>query len=182
MKKWILFLGLLGLMSCGETEPRRPVKATGGSYLKQSVERNKQLLAMEETLIKEIIANDSANVYMASGNGSWYYYQARKESNPLAAPDDLVTLTYNMLTLQNDTIYSMDEIGIVQYKVDKQELFPGLRNSVKLLRENETATFLFTSPMAYGYLGDKSRIGPNVPIKSTIHILNIEKSKEESVE
>ena len=72
----------------------------------------------------------------------------------------------------------MEEIGQIRYKVDKQELFPGLRDGVKLLRENETATFLLTSPMAYGYLGDKARIGPNVPVKTTVRILNVEKSKE----
>ncbi|MBT8203939.1 MAG: gliding motility-associated peptidyl-prolyl isomerase GldI [Eudoraea sp.] len=179
MKRLILLLGLLSLIACGEPEPRRPIKSSGGSFLKESVERNKQLLALEETRIKEIIAMDSTNVYLASGNGSWYFYKNRNEEGILAEPEDLVTLSYDILTLENDTIYSMEEIGVIQYKVDKQELFPGLRNSVKLLRENEIATFLYTSPMAYGYLGDKARIGPNVPVKTTIQILNIEKSKDQ---
>ena len=179
MKRFIMLLGILSLIACGEPEPRRPIKSSGGSFLQESVERNKQLLALEETQIKEIIARDSTRVYLASGNGSWYFYQTRNESGFLAEPEDLVTLTYDILTLENDTIYSMEEIGQILYKVDKQELFPGLRDGVKLLRENETATFLLTSPMAYGYLGDKDRIGPNVPVKTTIRIFKIEKNTEQ---
>ena len=179
MKKLIMILALLGLFACGEPEPRRPVKVTGGNFLKESVERNKQLLAMEEAVIKEIISRDSTRAYMESGSGSWYFILERNENGAQVAPEDLVTMTYDILSLANDTIYSMEEIGVIQYKVDKQELFPGLRDGVKLLREGESATFLLTSPMAYGYLGDKERIGPNVPVKTTLRILKVEKNKEQ---
>lgn len=175
MRKLYVLLPFLAILACGEPEPRRPVKATGNNFLKESASRSKKLLEREESIIRAIIEADSINTYFTSGEGSWYYYQNRNESGLLAEPDDLVTLTYDILSLENDTIYSQQEIGIIQYKVDKQELFPGLRNSVKLLRENETATFLFTSPMAYGYPGDNDRIGTNIPIKSTIQILKVEK-------
>ena len=178
MKKYFLFLIFLSLVACAEPEPRRPVKSSGSSFLKESAERSRKLLEREEGLIRAIMEADSLRVYQQSGKGSWFYYQIQNESGMIAEPDDLVTLTYNLISLENDTLYSTDEIGIIRYKVDKQELFPGLRNSVKLLRENEKATFLFTSPMAYGYPGDNARIGTNVPLKSTIHILKIEKQQE----
>jgi gliding motility-associated peptidyl-prolyl isomerase len=82
------------------------------------------------------------------------------------------------MTFSNDTIYSKEDIGTLTYKVDKQDLFPGLRNSIKLLKENESATFLFPSSLSYGYHGDNNKIGVNVPIKSTITILNIDKQKD----
>lgn len=178
MKKCFLFLILLGLAACAEPEPRRPVKASGSSFLKESAERNRKLLEREEGLIRAIIESDTLHTYQQSGSSSWYYYQIQNETGILAQPDDLVTLTYDLISLENDTLYSREEIGVIKYKVDKQEVFPGLRNSVKLLRENEKATFLFTSPMAYGYPGDNARIGTNVPLKSTIHILKIEKQQE----
>ncbi|MDX1314567.1 MAG: gliding motility-associated peptidyl-prolyl isomerase GldI [Eudoraea sp.] len=178
MRKLFLLIPLLGIIACGEPEPRRPIKASGNSFLKESAARSKKLLEREEGLIRAIISADSMHTYLTSGEGSWYYYLNRNEAGKIAEPDDLVTLTYDILTLENDTIYSQEEIGIITYKVDKQELFPGLRNSVKLLRENEKATFLFTSPMAYGYPGDNDRIGTNLPLKSTIQIFKVEKQSE----
>jgi len=173
-----LFLAVT-VLNCGGPEPRRPVKVKSGSFFKTSVERSKQLLAKEEIVIQNIIKNDSLNEYRSSASGSWYYYEIKNDDGDyMPQPDDLVTMTYNIVGFQNDTIYSQEDIGTFQYKVDKQELFPGLRNSVKLLREGEKATFLFPSSLAYGYHGDNNKIGINVPIKSTVSILKIEKNRD----
>lgn len=173
-KIWLLLFCLI-LFGCQGPEPRRAVKVKTGSFMKESAERSKRLLAQEEQLIQSIIANDSLNTYLNSSSGSWYYYDVKVETpSPTPEPDDLVTMTYNLLGLEKDTLYSTEEIGIVRYKVDKQDLFPGLRSAVKLLKEGETATFFFPSARAYGYHGDNNKIGTNVPLKSTISILKIE--------
>ena len=178
MKKVLLILLVFNLVSCGSPDPRRPVKVKSGSF-NASVERSKKLLALEEGMMNTIMAKDSLRQYEHSAAGAWYYYQQKNETATYAPqPDDLVTLTYNVVGFNNDTIYSGEEIGILKYKVDKQELFPGLRNSVKLLKEMETATFLFPSSLAYGYHGDDNKIGINVPIKSTITLLKIEKQQD----
>ena len=178
MKKVLLILLVYSLASCGSPEPRRPVKVKSGSF-NASVERSKKLLALEEGLMNTIMAKDSLREYEHSAAGAWYYYVQKNEAATYSPqPDDLVTLTYNVMSFSNDTIYSGEEIGILKYKVDKQELFPGLRNSVKLLKEMETATFLFPSSLAYGYPGDNNKIGINVPIKSTITLLKIEKQQD----
>ncbi len=176
MKHWLFVLMALMLFNCAGPEPRRPVKVKSGTFFGGDIERNKKLLAAEEKLIQDIIAKDSLHLYESSNSGFWYYYQQRNDdSDYVSQTDDLVTLTYNILSLGNDTLYSSDEIGEVRYKVDKQEIFLGLRNSIKLLKENETATFLYPSSLAYGYQGDGDRIGVNEPIKSTLTILKIEK-------
>ena len=173
-----LFL-MVVIFGCGGPEPRRPVKVKSGSFFKTSVERSKQLLAKEEEEIQRIIQDDTLHEYSASASGSWYYYNTQNEQGEYRPePDDLVTMTYNIVGFGNDTIYSKGDIGTLQYKVDKQELFTGLRNSVKLLKEGETATFLFPSSLAYGYHGDNNKIGINVPIKSTLSIIKIEKNQD----
>ncbi|MFS4492330.1 gliding motility-associated peptidyl-prolyl isomerase GldI [Maribacter sp. 2308TA10-17] len=179
MKHLICILILAALISCEGPSPRHPVKRNTTSSIQVSIERSKKLLALEEAMIQQVIAKDSLNTYVNSDTGSWYYYNKKNQSaNYMAQPDDLVTLTYNILTLTNDTIYSMQDVGILKYKVDKQEFFPGLRNSVKLLKENETATFLFPSSLGYGYPGDGDKIGINMPLKSTIAIVKIEKEND----
>ncbi len=179
MKQLALLISLLFVAGCAGPEPRKPKKVKSGSYYKESIERSKKLLAAEELLIQNIMKADTAHTYLNSGSGSWYFYNTKNETTDyLPEPDDLVTLAYNLLSLQNDTIYSMEQIGVQKYKVDKQELFPGLRNSVKLLKEGESATFLYPSSLGYGYPGDGDKIGVNIPLKSTLVILKIEKESE----
>lgn len=172
----LLFLLILSItfIACKEPEARKPISVKTGTFLKESIERNKALLAQEEAIIKQIIAKDSIHEYKASANGFWYYYnKIDSTSNYLPKEDDLVTLTYNINTLNNTPIYTQQEIGIITYRVDKQELFPGLRAGVKLIRKGETVTFLFPSSLAFGYHGDNNKIGTNVPIKCTVTILDI---------
>ncbi len=170
---------LVFLASCGGPEPRRPKKVKSGSYYKESIERSRALLAQEEKWIQEIISRDSLHTYSHSASGSWYYYDSKNDDdNYVPQPDDLVTLSYNIVSFENDTIYSMQDIGIQNYKVDKQELFPGLRHSVKLLKEGEKATFLFPSSLGYGYHGDGNKIGVNVPLKSSLVLLRVQRQSD----
>jgi len=116
---------------------------------------------------------------LASSNGFSYYYKVKNDTiDYFPKTNDLVTFTYDIRTLKNDTIYSKSDIGVITYRVDKEkeELFSGLRNSIKLLKEGEVATFLYPSSMAYGYHGDNNKINTNTPIKSTITLLKINKT------
>jgi gliding motility-associated peptidyl-prolyl isomerase len=181
MKKFSFLLILLLGFSCEEPQPRRPVKVSSGTFIKESAERNKKLLAREEALIRQRIQMDSLREYTHTAEGSWYAYDLRNEvTDYRPQTDDLVRFTYALLTLENDTIYSGNDIGLQTYKVDKQELFPGMRNSIKLLKEGETATFFYPSSLGYGYLGDKNKIGVNVPLKAVITIIEIEPANQEN--
>ncbi|ASV28910.1 gliding motility-associated peptidyl-prolyl isomerase GldI [Maribacter cobaltidurans] len=172
-------LVLLTVFGCDGPEPRKPVQRKSSSYFKESIERSRKLLEAEEKRIQQIIKNDSLKHYTHSASGSWYYYLRVNDSTDYTPQtDDIVTLTYNLLTLDNDTLYSESELGTLSYRVDKQELFLGLRDAIKLLKKNEKATFLFPSSIAFGYHGDNNKIGTNVPLKSTITILNIEKQQD----
>ncbi|WP_422348504.1 gliding motility-associated peptidyl-prolyl isomerase GldI [Flagellimonas sp.] len=165
---------ILVLMSCGGPEPRKPVKVKSGSFFKESVERNKTLLAQEETIIQKIIERDSLHEYMASPSGFWYYFDAKNDSSRyLPKTNDQILFSYDLRSLDNDTIYTAQEIGPTSYVVDKEQLFTGLQNAVKLLKINEKATFIFPSLQAYGYHGDGDRIGPRTPLKSTIELHTI---------
>lgn len=179
MKYLICILIAVTILSCEGPSPRRPIKRSTTNSVQVAIERSKKLLAAEEALMKEHIALDSTHTYHQSASGSWFFYNKKNNSEEnTAQPNDLVTMTYNVLSFTNDTIYSMQDIGILKYKVDKQELFPGLRNAVKVLKADETATFLFPSSLGYGVPGDKNKIGINTPLKTTIAIVKIEKEND----
>lgn len=180
MRRVFLYLcASILLASCQEPVARRPVEVKSGSFLKASAERNKRLLEQETSAMQELALKDSLRTYQSSSSGFIYTYEKQDEdAGPRAKPGDLVTLTYNVRTWNEDTLYRREDIGILLYKVDKQELFPGLRYSVKLLREGESATFLYPSSLGYGYHGDDVRIGPNTPLKCTLEIIEIEPENE----
>ncbi|WP_340199147.1 gliding motility-associated peptidyl-prolyl isomerase GldI [Ascidiimonas sp. W6] len=180
-------IGLLILISslligCSDPEPRRPISIKSGSFNQKSVDRNIELLAAEEKLFSEIIEKDSTTNYLRSSNGYWYFYNIKQDSSAYQPmEDDLVKISYDIRSILNDTIYSNLDIGVTTIKVDKEELFPGLRTSIKLLREGETATFLFPSSMAYGYHGDNEKIGINVPLISTVKLIEVVERAKDSI-
>ena len=166
-------------LGCGGPEPRKPVEVKSGQFFRESVERNKALLEQEEQLISAIIDLDSTRQYLATDFGAWFAYENQiQEESYLPKEGDIVTMNYDILSLGNDTIYSSKDIGVISYHVDREEIFRGLRLGVKLLKEGEQATFLFPSHMAYGYHGDNDKIGPNVPLKSNVTVLNIEQTQD----
>tara|TARA_R110002072_G_scaffold48716_5_gene133132 strand:- start:2306 stop:2848 length:543 start_codon:yes stop_codon:yes gene_type:complete len=172
---YILISVVFFTSACKTPEARKPIKTSSGSYIDYSVEKNKKMIADEENDILEIIENDSLNEYINSEQGFWYYFnnQTNLESEK-ADFGDLIEFEYDVKDLNGNTIYSKEELGPQKYYTDKEELISGLRDGLKLLKEGETATFLFPSHKAYGYYGDLKKIGTNMPIISTVTILNIE--------
>lgn len=164
------------IWSCKTSEARRPVSVSSGSFIQESINRNKKLAAKEEEQIKKIIAKDTEHTYLTSQNGFWYYYQ-QKDTVATQQPvfGDVVTFNYNIKDLNKNTIYSKKEIDTVSYAIDKEELFLGLREGLKLMKEGETITFLFPSYQAYGYYGDDNKIGTNIPLVSTVTLHKITK-------
>jgi FKBP-type peptidyl-prolyl cis-trans isomerase len=61
--------------------------------------------------------------------------------------------------------------------MDKQELFTGLREGLKLMKTGETVTFLFPSQKAYGYYGDQNKIGSNMPLICEVTVLAIKENQ-----
>ncbi|HET8752799.1 MAG TPA: gliding motility-associated peptidyl-prolyl isomerase GldI [Salinimicrobium sp.] len=169
---------VLTVFSCKSPEARRPVSQKSGTFIQESVERNKKIVAAEEKAILEIIEKDSANTYISSPNGFWYYYN-EKDTTSTKKPvfGDVVEFEYNLRTLNGRQIYTDEEIPRRTYIMDQEEIFTGLREGLKLMREGETVTFLFPSHKAFGYYGDKKRIGTNIPVISTVTLYSI-KSKE----
>ena len=177
--KYLMLLPGLLLFSCKTPEARRPVTQKSGSYINEAVERNRKIVAEEEARILKIIEQDSTNQYLSSPNGFWYYYNT-KDTTSTRTPQfgEMVEFDYNLKTLDGQNIYSDEEIPPRTYTIDKEKLFSGLRQGLKLMKEGETVTFLFPSHKAFGYYGDKNRIGSDVPVISTVTLIDISDESE----
>lgn len=179
MNKFFLILLALALVNCKTPEARRPISVKTGSFIDASVERNRKLNAKEQAHIEKLLKEQNKN-YIASETGFWYYYNTRIESDSLNTPNfgDIVNYNYDVKSLlSGNTIYSKSEIDTQTYVMDKEELFTGLREGLKLMKSGETVTFLFPSLKAYGYYGDENRIGTNTPLICEVTVYSISPSQ-----
>ncbi|SFN73161.1 protein involved in gliding motility GldI [Bizionia echini] len=165
---------LLTVFACKSPEARRPISAKSGSFIDQSVKRNIKLNNRERTAFESIMSKDSVTNYKTSENGFWYYYNT-KVADSLTTPKfgDTLIYNYSIKDINETVIYSKADLMQQTYIMDKQELFTGLREGLKLMRSGETVTFLFPSQKAYGYYGDENKIGTNVPLICEVTLLDI---------
>lgn len=165
---------LLAFISCKTPEARKPISSKTGSFIDASVERNKKLNAQEEAIINKIIEKKDKD-FIASESGFWYYYNIKVEIDSLKTPNfgDIINYNYDVKALNGNIIYSKDDIKTQTYAMDKQELFTGLREGLKLMKTGETATFIFPSQKAYGYYGDENKIGRNTPLICEVTVNSI---------
>ena len=168
----ITALALLAFIGCKTPEARKPVSIKTGSFIDVSVERNKKLNAQEQAAIKQIMAQEDED-YIASESGFWYYYNTKVEIDSLRTPDfgDIVNYDYDVKSLNGSIIYSKSDIKTQTYTMDKEELFTGLREGLKLMKTGETV--IFPSQKAYGYYGDENKIGRNTPLICEVTVNSI---------
>ena len=169
--KIILLSGAaLAFANCSQQQAREPISQSSGTFMKESVERNKKLIAGEEGKIDSIIKSNPAIKYIASDKGYWYKYDAKVTNDTLRPrKGDVAHFNYEVKDLNGNIIYSELELRPQTYYVDKeQKIIIGLRHGIKLMRKNETVTFLFPSHLAYGYHGDNRRVGHNEPLIYTV--------------
>ncbi|WP_299522119.1 gliding motility-associated peptidyl-prolyl isomerase GldI [Winogradskyella sp.] len=158
---YIILLALV-VLSCKSPEARMPETVQSGSFLKESAERNKKLNEKEQLLIQDIIKNNPETNYIASESGFWYYYTVKVENDTIQPEfGDIIDFRYNIADIHGNEIYAEAQ---KTYVMDKQELFTGLREGLKLMKPKESVTFIFPSQKAYGYYGDDNKIGTNVPL------------------
>lgn len=179
MKKYskqIIFLvfGSLMLSCCSQQQARKPISQSSGTFLNESVDRNKKMISKEEAKIDSIIKSNPSRKYIASTKGYWYCYDTKNTQDTLTPKKgDIAYYDYEINDLNGNAIYTQLELRPQTYHVDKeQKIIIGLRHGIKLMHKNETVTFLFPSHMAYGYHGDDRRIGHNEPIICKVTLTN----------
>jgi gliding motility-associated peptidyl-prolyl isomerase len=166
---FLIIMALFSLVSCKQQQARMPISHSSGTFMNESVERNKKLIKGEEGQIDSIIKSNPKIQYIASKKGYWYHYDVKNDKDTLnPKKGDVALFDYEIKDIQGNVIYSQLELKPQTYIVDKQNIMMGLRDGIKLMRKNETVTFLFPSHMAFGYHGDNRRIGTNEPLMCTV--------------
>jgi gliding motility-associated peptidyl-prolyl isomerase len=169
-----LFLTGILLTGCSQQQARKPISHTSGTFMKESIKRNKKLVANEESQIDSIIKSNPEIKYIASDKGYWYHYEIENSTDSIRPKrGDVAYFNYEVKDLNGNLIYSEAELKPQVYYVDKQNIMMGLRDGIKLMNEGEKVTFLFPSHMGFGYHGDNKKIGTNQPLMCTVTLNDI---------
>jgi len=177
--KIIITFFLVIVISCMNPQPRKPIiHKTSSTYLKESIDLNKELNQKEELVFEELMKIDSLNTYHSSSQGFWYKMEFKNKTSYFPQKGDELNFSYEVSNLNSEIIYSFDEIGLQQYFFEEQEMITGIREGLKLMNEGDVFTFLFPSHKMYGYLGDQNKISVNQPLIIKINLRKIEKSNE----
>jgi gliding motility-associated peptidyl-prolyl isomerase len=173
MKKIYSLSLLVFFVSCQEIKPRQPINKKEVRNLSSSAKRNKNLFTQEELLINLAAKKDSSYIYKKAPSGYLFAY-VNKSSDYFKFPQkgELVSFEYSIETLQKELLYNKKELGIVNYRIDQEDLLPALREGLRIMKVNEVVVFLFPSYLCYGYQGDGNKIGINQPLRFTIERLN----------
>lgn len=177
MNKFLtLLIVFLTLINCKTPEARKPVSVNSGSFLDESIERNKALHQEQKALFETYMNKHSDVDFITTPNGFWYYYNSEKSTDTITAKfGDIVNFNFNIKKINGDIIYSKEDLKTRNYKMDQEKLFSGLREGLKLMKAGENATFLFPSQKAFGYYGDNNKIGTNIPIICEVTVNTITK-------
>ena len=174
----LLFSFFLVMVSCVNPVPRKPVVRKTSSFMQESIRINKNLNAVEEKAINEVIRKDSLSHYIASSKGFWYKYEHKTANKIFPEFGDKLSYSYEVSDLSNGLIYNQEDIGEKTYLVDQQDIIEGLRNGLKLMNEGDIITFLFPSHQVYGYLGDENKVGIKQPLIYKVKLNKINTKNE----
>ena len=177
MKNSIYFLIVFVVFGCTKLQPRKPINPKPSTTIfAETAKEYRALNKIEENKILEAIKKDTTNTYIQSSQGFWYTYVTKiNDSLPNPKKGNEVVLSYNIKDLNDSILYSKEELGIKNYKVDEEDFISGLQKGIKLMKVGETITFVLPSYSAFGITGDGNKIGINKSIKSTVTLIKINK-------
>tara|TARA_R110001583_G_scaffold5921_3_gene31203 strand:- start:4689 stop:5225 length:537 start_codon:yes stop_codon:yes gene_type:complete len=172
-----IYILIFILVSCNKPIPRQPIVRKTSTLMNASVAYNKTLISIQESDFKLLMKKDSLNTYITSDFGFWYKFDIENTLGYKPKSNDEVIYSQEIYNVNNQLIYSVDEIGILKYIVDKQEIVEGLREGLKLMSEGDIVTFLFPSHKVFGYLGDQNKIDINQPLVYKVKLIKINKNQ-----
>ena len=165
------------IFSCSNIEPRYAI-----NHIKHSNNNTpfilKNIIEEQDQIVNNYLTNYPDYNYINSKKGFWYYFNEEKKINDKKANfGDLIEFNYSVKGLDNNIIYDIQTVGDQSYMMDKQQIFTGLNDALKILKTGEIGTFIFPSYKAYGIYGDLNKIPPNTAIICTIKVNSINSIK-----
>ena len=158
---------------CNQPKSRDPINSIKKNFFDKSVKRNINIQKKEKEIFLKIIEKDSESKYIISNKGFWFKILKPTKNNMKPKSGDKVEFIYNIFDIKGNDIYLDDNLKLISYIVDKEEIIPALRYGIKELKVGENASFLIPSFLGYGYQGDGEKIISNQPLIMEINLISL---------
>ena len=162
MKK-ILFISVLGLLSCNRNTQTHP--PLGGVLSQKDLDvskaRMKNLNASERMHIQEWINGQSVKFYPTQLN--YWVNTEGFDTRERRKDNSLISYSYDL--------YDFDQTKIYDQPVERRDAKFGhfdelkaVENALRFIRDGEEITILVPSSLAYGTYGDEKKINNDIPL------------------
>lgn len=169
--EYLFFSFFIVLLACDHSQ-EAPQK-TDPNALKQSMEiANRYMVNDEEADIEDYVARHGLNM-VSTGTGLRYVILKQGSEKPILE-GQTVCLEYELRSITGDMIYSSQNEGNKVFKVGEGTVESGLDEAMKYLHENDIATLIIPSHLAYGLHGDDNKIPAYSTLIYTIKIIDIQ--------
>jgi len=167
----IVLSGLIVLLvSCGQPE-FSDKKANPEKMSESLLKANKKLVKNENEQIADFISRYG---WKMTETGSGLRYMVYKQgSGKLAMKGDKVSLKYSVSLLNGDVCYSSEETGNKVFIVGQGGVETGMEEGILFLKKGDRAKFILPSHLAFGLVGDGSKIPAKATLVYDIELLDL---------
>lgn len=148
------------LISCNHKEEKQ--RESIKNYKEPLMKANKNLLSTEDQRIEDFIKRYHWKMKTTDSGLRYFIYE--HGTGVQAKEGETAFLQYSLTLLNNDTLYTSRKDGVKKFVIGKGEVIPGLQEAILLLKKGDRAKFIIPSHLAYGLVGDGSKI----PAKATL--------------
>lgn len=164
MKKVYYILLMVLLFSCSDKKTENKANVIDKQEYKNSLEElNRYMLQQESMMIDDYIKSQNLD-FTKTGTGLRYAIMENNNNNILIEQGDLVTIKYEVSSLDGKIFYTSDNDGYKTFLVGRGGVESGLEEAILKLHEGDEAVLIIPSYLAHGLVGD----GNKIPAKTTL--------------
>ncbi len=154
--KWCWLVLLLVVCLACQEKPKKTVEIPK-QEMKQSMETaNRYLLNEEEEEIERYVKRHGWEM-VKTGTGLRYQI-VRQGTGDRIKQGDVVSLNYELYSLQGELVYSSKTDGVKSFKVGEGAVETGLDEAMSYLHYGDLANLILPFYLAYGLHGDDNKI------------------------
>jgi FKBP-type peptidyl-prolyl cis-trans isomerase len=142
------------LMRCGG--PQKPPGTAPKDLRESLIKANKEVVRTEIEQIDDFVARYGWDMNSTSTGLRYMVYQ--KGTGLAGIPGKQAKLNYTLSLLTGDTVYTSKKDGPIEFPIGQGQVISGLEEAILLLRVGDRAKIIIPSHLAYGLIGDQTKI------------------------